>query len=118
MIWIKIQNTLITSLVIWDHLYEPYQTIIFRFNHQDFIQLIYYFKTNTEIVAFQDAIKDFRTDTEEERMFQISRIGLAKLETLLLESQADDVNHQSLPPISSELYKLFEEAFMSSYAID
>ena len=117
MTWINIKQNYITSLLLWDHNYEPHQTIIFRHNHNNHLQLFFYFKTTSQVLAFQDTISEFRTETEQERMFQIARMALLKLEALLIEEQNNDSHPHFLKPIRPELNKLFDEAFLSSYGI-
>jgi hypothetical protein len=118
MTWININQTFITSLLLWEHRYDPYQTIIFRKNHKNHIKIFLYFKIRSNIVAFQESIFEFRTETEEERMFQVARISLLKLEELLIDKQVTGENAENSKLISQHLNKLFDEAFLSSYALE
>jgi hypothetical protein len=116
--WIKINQTFITSLLLWEHRYEPYQTIIFRNNHMNHIKIFLYFKIRSNIVAFQETVFEFRTETEEERMFQVARIALLKLEELLIDKQLTGEHADNSKLISQDLNKLFDEAFLSPYALE
>jgi hypothetical protein len=111
--WIKSSNYLITSLVIWDQNYEPYQVIIFRFDKGNMLHLIYYFQLDTSVVASIQDIQEFRTNTEEEKMFQIARLGLLILENTLSQKPTEETSQQA--PV---LDQLLNEAFMSSLAIE
>jgi hypothetical protein len=111
--WIKTSNYLITSLVIWDQHYEPYQVIIFRFDKGKMLHLIYYFQLDTSVVARIQDTQEFRTNTEQEKMFQIARTGLLTLENTLHQKPTEETSQQA--PV---LDQLFNEAFMSSIAIE
>jgi hypothetical protein len=111
--WIKTKASLVTSLILWDHHYEPYQVIIFRVEKGNMLHLIYYFQLDTSVVASIQDIQEFRTNTEEEKMFQIARIGLLILENTLSQKPTEEPSQQA--PV---LDQLFNEAFMSSLAIE
>jgi hypothetical protein len=113
--WIKVKETNITSLIIWEKHYEPYQVIIFRKNHLDRTDLIYYIQLDNAIIARQISLNDFRTETEEEKLFQIARIGLILVEKMLDNSEESSHGDSASP--NEELEKILKEAFLSSYAI-
>jgi hypothetical protein len=73
--WLKKLKTLISSLSIWNHEYEPYQVVILRSNHASDVHLIFYFQLNVGIVANQHNLGKIRTNTEEEINFHLARIG-------------------------------------------
>jgi len=110
--WVKSHNYLITSLVIWDHRYEPYQAIIFRLEKGNVMHLIYYVQLDTNVIASTQEIHEFRTNTEAEKMFHVARTGLLVLENALNQTPTDGTSAQA--PV---LDQLFNDAFMSPYAI-
>jgi hypothetical protein len=113
--WIKVKETTITSLIIWEKHYEPYQVIIFRKNHPDRIDLIYYIQLDNLIIARQVFLNDFRTESEEEKLFQIARTGLILIEKMLDNTQESSDGDSASS--NEELEKILKEAFLSSYAI-
>lgn len=117
MSWIKNHHSKITSLILWDKNYEPYQTIILRHDNKNQIHLIYYFQLDDRVVAYRQTIQEFRTDTEEEKFFQIARIGLWLLEMALEFNPKNNGVIQEDPPIDKRLNDLLSEAFLSGLAI-
>ena len=118
MSWIKTKAIKITSLIIWNNDYEPYQTIIFREDKKIELKVIYYFQLDDKVVAYHQTIQGFRTDTEEEQFFQVARIGLLLLGHALDEEKHGTGTSKQDPLTDTRLNKLLEEAFLSSLAID
>jgi hypothetical protein len=115
--WIKKERTLISSLVYWEKHYEPYQVIIFRWDKNDSLELIYYFNLDGLILAFPHIIERYRTHTEEEKMYHIARLGLMLLEATLEKLKDEEDVSSYHPPKNPELENILKEAFMSTYAI-
>jgi hypothetical protein len=116
--WISTKTIKITSLILWNKEYEPYQTIILREDRKTDLKVIYYFQLDDKVVAFQQTIHGFRTATEEERLFQISRIGLLLLGKALGEEEELPSTSNEDPLTDKRLNDLLEEAFLSRLAID
>ena len=117
MSWIKNKHSKITSLILWDKNYEPYQTIILRHDNKKQIHLIYYYQLDDRVIAYRQAIQDFRTDTEEEKFFLIARIGLCQLEMALGFNREGNGFIEEEPPIDKRLDDLLKETFLSELAI-
>jgi hypothetical protein len=115
--WISKTNALITSLVYWEKHYEPYQVIIFRWDHKDSMDLIYYFNLDGMVIAFPHMIEKYRTNKEEEKMYHIARLGLMLLEQSLENLDKGEDLSSYTPPENKELDSLLKDAFMSDLAI-
>jgi hypothetical protein len=113
--WIETKASLVTSLILWDQHYEPYQVIIFRHTTKQEEQVIYYFQLDDVILAYQQVLSSFRTETEEERQFQIARAALLILEKSMINKEQGEEATPTKKDL--ELEKLLKEAFLSSYAI-
>jgi hypothetical protein len=115
--WISHNGYLVTSLIVWEQHYEPYQTIIFRFDRDNHINLIYYFQLNETILAFPHDLSNFRTNTEEEKMFFIARQASHFLEKALI-SEDDSSSENSNQSKNNDLDDILSETFLSVYAIE
>jgi len=114
--WINVKQKMITSLLVWDQFYEPYQTIIFRQKYQTHESLIYYVKLDSVIFASPITLFNFRTETEEERHFFIAKKALEIIENALNQIQSDETGGNPQPNLP--LDALLKEAFLSPLALE
>jgi hypothetical protein len=115
--WISKNKTFITSLIIWNHIYEPYQVIVLRKEEFKKNHLIYYFQLDHGVVANQQSITTLRTDTQAEINFHVTRLAREFLDSTTVEqsSQSSDAE-PSIP--NDELKNILQECFLSPIAID
>jgi hypothetical protein len=112
--WLKKEKTLISSLIIWNHEYEPYQVVILRSNHASDNNLIFYFQLDDGIVANQHSIGHFRTNTDEEVNFHVARLARE-----FLDKQGDkSILEGSANSPDDSLKDSLKEVFLSPIAIE
>ena len=112
--WLKKDKTLITSLIIWDHEYEPYQVVILRLNQAQDIHLIFYFQLDDGVVANQHTLGKLRTNSDEEINFHVARLARD-----FLDIQGGKTNGEESPDSPDDQLKdSLKEVFLSPIAIE
>jgi hypothetical protein len=112
--WLKKEKTTISSLIIWNHEYEPFQVVILRSNHGSDINLIFYFQLDDGIVANQHSIGQLRTKTDEEVNFHVARLARE-----FLDGQGNKSITQSSTTSPNDLLEdSLKEVFLSPIAIE
>lgn len=104
-------------MIIWDDTYLPKQTIIFRDDKRYQINLIYYFKLDKLFIAIKQKIDSFRTKTEEEKLFQIARLGLVHLMKFNVDEKKIMEELTSTLAEDDSLNQLLDEVFLSDLAM-
>lgn len=111
--WLKKEKTLISSLIIWNHEYEPYQVVILRSSHASDLNLIFYFQLDDGVVANQHTLGPLRTNTDEEINFHVARLARE-----FLDSQVDKpIGEASATSPDDSLKDGLKEVFLSPIAI-
>jgi len=112
--WLKKDKTLITSLIIWNRDYEPYQVIILRSNSVQNINLIFYFQLDDGVVANQHTLGQLRTNSDEEINFHIARFARE-----FLDNQGETTAREgSTSSPDDQLRDSLKEVFLSPVAIE
>jgi len=70
--WIKKEEALVTSLLVWNSIYIPTQVIIFRVDSVIESNFIIYFKHSERLIGKFIILNESRTNTENELEFQIA----------------------------------------------
>ena len=112
--WLKKDKTLITSLIIWDHEYEPYQVVILRLNQAQDIHLIFYFQLDDGVVANQHTLGPLRTNSDEEINFHIARLAREFLDIQGGKTNGEESPNSPDDPLNDSL----KEVFLSPIAIE
>lgn len=112
--WLKKEKTLISSLIIWNHGYEPYQVVILRSNHASDVNLIFYFQLDDGIVANQHTLGPLRTNSDEEIDFHVARLARE-----FLDNQGDKpIGEGSTTSPDDSLKESLKEVFLSPITIE
>lgn len=117
--WLKQNNVLVTSLLIWDNDYLPHQVIVLRNDEplENRIRLGSYFRNDTDVIPFNFLLSSFRTTSEEEVEFRLVMTIHEQLEYVHgLDASASSTG-SSVASDEDPLAKLFNELFMSDLAM-
>lgn len=69
--WLKDKDYMLTSVIIWNEKYLPFQMVIFRKDNPDKIEIRMYTKVEDMIYSEENLLGNFRTDQEEEIVYQL-----------------------------------------------
>lgn len=113
--WIRKDESLVTSLLVWNNIYIPTQIIIFRVDFELLSNFIIYFKHEDMLIGKFIQIQESRTNTENELEFHIA----FKIKWLLDEVQISNKGVKSDFDVyeDHEFNRIVHEVFMSDIAM-
>ncbi|MDT8337268.1 MAG: hypothetical protein RQ856_05515, partial [Candidatus Izemoplasmatales bacterium] len=69
--WLKDKDYMLTSVIIWNEKYLPFQMVLFRKDNHDKIEIRMFTKVEDMIYMEENLLGNFRTDQEEEIVYQL-----------------------------------------------
>jgi hypothetical protein len=69
--WLKDKDYMLTSVIIWNEKYLPFQMVIFRKDNPDKIEIRMFTKVEDMIYMEENLLGKFRTNQEEEIVYQM-----------------------------------------------
>ena len=112
--WLKKEKTLISSLIIWNREYEPYQVVILKRNQGDNFRVIFYFRLDDGVVAYELTIGQLRTNTEEEINFHVARLAREFIDN----QSKKTISEGTTTSPDDSLKESLKEVFLSPIAIE